>query len=89
MTPEKKCKSGLRGVILSVTPYYMARNTKRRGACPRRESVPVSIPIPRTWEESINRALTDLDTDRSKLVRIALREKLERMGIKVPKLAAA
>jgi hypothetical protein len=88
MTPEKKCKSGLRGVILSDTQYYMAQNTKRKGALPRRKSVPVSIPIPRTWEDSINRAVSDLDTDRSKLVRAALREKLERMGITVPKLAA-
>lgn len=36
----------------------------------------------------MNSAIAKLDTDRSKLVRMALREKLERMGIKLPELAA-
>lgn len=88
MTPEKICKSCLLGVILSVTQYDMTQQTKRKGALHKRDSVPVSIPIPRIWEKQINQAVTDLDTDRSKLVRAALREKLERMGIKLPKLAA-
>lgn len=88
MTPEKKCNAVLDGVILSDIHCYMAQNTKKRGACPRKKTVPVSIPIPRNWEDSINMAVSQLDSDRSKLVRAALREKLERMGIKVPQLAA-
>lgn len=60
----------------------------KRGALPKRQSVPVSIPIPRSWEPHINQAVAVLDTDRSKLVRSAVAEKLERMGISVPHLAA-
>jgi len=66
----------------------MAQKQNKRGACPKRSSTPVSIPIPRAWEPSMNSAIAKLDTDRSKLVRMALREKLERMGIKLPELAA-
>jgi hypothetical protein len=62
--------------------------TQRRGACPRRKSAVVSVPIPKSWEAPINTAITNLDSDRSKLVRIAIREKLERMGIVVPHLVA-
>jgi len=66
----------------------MAPNTKRRGAVQKRNSVPVTFPLPRNWETSINSAVSQLDTDRSKLVRAAIKEKLERMGITVPNLAA-
>jgi hypothetical protein len=54
----------------------------------KRNSVPVTFPLPRNWETSINSAVSQLDTDRSKLVRAAIKEKLERMGITVPNLAA-
>lgn len=64
------------------------RKTKRRGALPKRKSTPVSVPIPKTWLDPIDQAIAILDTDRSKLVRKALEEKLARLGINVPTLAA-
>lgn len=66
----------------------MDKNTKQRGAVPKRSSVPVTVPIPKTWNPSIKDAVMQLDTDRSKFVRAAVKEKLERMGIRVPNLAA-
>lgn len=77
------------GVILSIMQSFMARTKPfKRGAHSKRSTQPVSIPIPRSWENSINTAISRLDTDRSKLVRSAVKEKLERMGINVPLNAA-
>ncbi len=60
----------------------------KRGSLPKGKSVAVTIPFPRPWETHLDRAISHLDTDRSKLVRTAVKEKLERMGINVPNLAA-
>ncbi|GAA5137465.1 hypothetical protein GCM10023213_14210 [Prosthecobacter algae] len=65
------------------------KGTKKRGAVPNNRSTRISIPIPKNWEKPINAAVAMKDTDRSKLVREALREKLEKMGMKLPKMEAA
>lgn len=70
----------------------MSRNTpttRKRGATPKRATVPVTVPVPRTWLPAINQAVALTDSDRSKLTRAALREHLHRMGVDVPSLPAA
>lgn len=60
--------------------------TQKRGALTRRNATPVSIPLPRNWVPHIQSAVTHLDTDRSKFVRAAIKEKLRSMNIVVPEM---
>jgi metal-responsive CopG/Arc/MetJ family transcriptional regulator len=46
-------------------------------------SKPVLVHLPKTLFPDLARALAKLDTDRSKFIRAAIREKLERHGISV------
>lgn len=50
----------------------------------KRNTTPVTIPIPKAWLSVLKKAVSDADSDRSKYTRAAIKEKLERDGIKVP-----
>lgn len=55
----------------------MKRRTKR-GPSPQGESEFIGVWIPKQLVELLDRAVRKSDTDRSKLLRAAVREKLER-----------
>ena len=59
-----------------------------RGAVSKKNSRLVGIWMPHTIDEAVNHAVTRLDLDRSKFIRIAVREKLARVGIAVPEEVA-
>ena len=56
-----------------------------RGAVTKKTSQLVGLWMPHVLDAAIERAVHIEDTDRSKFIRRAVREKLDRMGIPVPK----
>lgn len=63
----------------------MATTKQKRGALSRSASKRVTVPIPRSWESSIETAVRNEDSDFSKITRNALRHHFqERFGINLP-----
>ncbi len=58
--------------------------TKNRGAHKKADCSPVTIWVPKDWAALLERAVSQGDTDRSKFVRTAIREKLLAMKILKP-----
>lgn len=61
----------------------------KRGAINKKESTLVNVYFPDPLLQYMDVAVVEQDTDRSKFVRQAIREKLTRHGIKMPKAVAA
>lgn len=63
----------------------MAKTKQKRGALRGESAERVSIPIPKSWKTHIDAAVKTEDTDRSKLMRNALRHHFStRFGITLP-----
>jgi metal-responsive CopG/Arc/MetJ family transcriptional regulator len=60
------------------------KTPKRRGAVHKVDCSPVTIWVPKDWADLLDRAVSAGDTDRSKFIRLALREKLTAMKILKP-----
>lgn len=56
----------------------------KRTAVRKKDSQLVALWMPRQMEDSVSQAVIIEDTDRSKFIRRAVKEKLQRMGINVP-----
>lgn len=67
---------------------YIHINMKR-GAIKKAESTLVNVYFPDPLLKHVDGAVVELDTDRSKFMRQAVREKLVKHGIKIPKEVAA
>ncbi|HVU28379.1 MAG TPA: ribbon-helix-helix domain-containing protein [Verrucomicrobiae bacterium] len=61
----------------------------KRGSLKKAESTLVNFYAPDPLLVQVEEAVVELDTDRSKFIRTAIREKLNKHGIKIPKEAAA
>lgn len=61
----------------------------KRGAIKKAESTLVNVYFPDPLLKHVDGAVVELDTDRSKFMRQAVREKLVKHGIKIPKEVAA
>jgi hypothetical protein len=53
----------------------------KRGTIKKREAQNVSIWIPLSWKPLLDQAITLEDSDQSKFIRLAIRERLERKGL--------
>jgi metal-responsive CopG/Arc/MetJ family transcriptional regulator len=61
----------------------------KRGSIKKTESTLVNFYAPDPLLNEVEAAVVELDTDRSKFIRNAIREKLTKHGIRIPKEAAA
>ena len=57
--------------------------SQRRGAVQKKRSRLIGFWMPTSWEEPVSLGIRAEDNDKSKFIRRAIREKLERLGIKV------
>lgn len=55
----------------------------KRGTIRRDSAIPVTLWVPKTWIPKLTDAVRTQDTDKSKFVRAAIKEKLARIGIAV------
>ncbi|PTY02594.1 hypothetical protein DB346_08580 [Verrucomicrobia bacterium LW23] len=53
----------------------------KRGAMKKRNGHKINLWIPSVWKDIIDQQIDDQDTDLSKFVRGALKEKLQRQGV--------
>lgn len=58
----------------------------KRGKHSKRDGVPVTAWLPKDMVAAIDQAVHIEDTDRSKFVRKAIRERVSRLGIRLPEL---
>lgn len=54
-----------------------------RGSVKKESAVPVTLWVPRSWLAPIDQAVREEDSDKSKFVRNAIKEKLARIGVAV------
>jgi len=76
-------KKSTKFVDYSLYTQYIHPGMKR-GLITKSSATMVNLLVPEDWLPRIEQAVRMLDTDRSKFIRTAIREKLAKAGVEIP-----